>query len=51
MTDAFTLPFIIALIGIALTCILSSALCKEDNRYFWKRSGKDTAGEFRWRGI
>lgn len=40
MTDAFTLPFIIALIGTALTCILSSALYIEDNRYFWKRPGK-----------
>src|SRR5579884_2524539 len=40
MTYRFILPFIIALVGIALTCILSSVFRKEDSRYLWGRPGK-----------
>lgn len=40
MTDVSTLAFITALVGIALTCILSSLLGREDNRYFWRHPGK-----------
>jgi len=39
MTDAFTWEFIAALVSIALTRILSSLFCKENNRYSRRRIG------------
>jgi outer membrane protein assembly factor BamB len=39
MTDAFTWEFIAALVSIALTRVLSSLFCKENNRYSRRRIG------------
>ncbi len=37
MTDTSTLAFIAASVGIALTCLLFSLFCRQENRYFWQR--------------
>src|SRR5256714_9293383 len=44
MIDTSTLAFIAALVGIALTCLLFSVLCRRESRYFWQRPGVTWAG-------
>src|SRR5437660_4625726 len=44
MIDTYTLGFIAAPVGIALTCLVFSLLRRRESRYFWQRPGVTWAG-------